>query len=227
MANPGSPEAMRNSMEGMPTMSKTTMLGMLFSLGLMFVLLTYRAQVGKYLNYVFKIIDFGGAYPVSTLILAGLIMTALSSIIRSFMSDPLKMARSQHVQKEFNAEMRKARMENNLYKLKKLTEQQPKMMAASMESSQDQMKVMPLTMVIVIPIYTWVWYFIENTAVSTIINVPWAVVNLTQSFVLPAWILIYTLISIPIGQLVNKVIRYYLLGKRLAELDAEQRQATV
>lgn len=227
MANPGSPESMKNSMEGMPPMSKTTLLGMLFTLGLMFVLLRFRAEVGKYLNYVFQYVDFGGLYPVTTLILMGLIMTSLSSIIRSLLTDPLKMARSQHIQKEFNAEMRKARMENNLYKLKKLGEQQPQMMAASMESSQDQMKIMPLTMVIVIPIYTWVWYFIENTAVSTIINVPWAVVNLTQSFVLPVWILIYTLISIPIGQLINKIIRYLLLSRRLAELDAEERQATV
>ncbi len=232
MANPGSPSAMKgqmsSSMENAPQMPKNTMLGMLFAMGIMFIIMIYREQVGSYLNVVFQYIGFDGKYPVSTLILAGLIMTSLSSIIRSVMSDPIKMAKNQHIQKEFNQEMRTARLENNLYKTKKLTEQQPKIMAASMSASQDQMKVMPVTMLIVIPIYAWVFYFINNTAAvagTTMINVPWSLVDLMSSFVLPSWILIYTLISIPIGQLVNKTVRNILLKKRLAELEEESSAA--
>lgn len=218
---------MPNAMEGMPQMPKNAMLGMLLSMGVMIIVLMYREQVGHYLNYVFQYIDFGGKYPVMTLMIAGLLMTTLSSVIRSLMTDPLKMAKTQHVQKEFNLEMRKARVENNLFKLKKLTEQQPKMMAASMSSSQDQMKIMPVTMIIVIPIYAWVWYFIGAGAIDTVINVPWADVNLLQSYVLPAWILIYTLISVPIGQLVNKIIRFFLLKRRIDELEGEGLKAAV
>ena len=228
MANPGSPSSMKSqmnsSMENTPQMPKNTMLGMLFAMGIMFIIMIYREQVGMYLNVVFKYIGFQGEFPVSTLIIAGLIMTSLSSIIRSVMSDPIKMAKNQHIQKEFNQEMRTARLENNLYKTKKLTEQQPKIMAASMSASQDQMKVMPVTMLIVIPIYAWVFYFINVTAREAgniLINVPWSVVDLTSSFILPSWILIYTLISIPIGQLVNKTVRHFLLKKRLAELEEE------
>lgn len=230
MANPGSPSAMKgqmsSSMENTPPMPKNTMLGMLFAMGIMFVIMIYREQVGSYLHVVFQYIGFDGLYPVSTLILAGLIMTSASSIVRSIMSDPIKMARNQHIQKEFNQEMRTARLENNLYKIKKLTEQQPKIMAASMSASQDQMKVMPVTMLIVIPIYAWVFYFLNNHVVDTFINVPWSEgVNLLSSFVLPSWILIYTLISIPIGQLVNKTVRHFLLAKRLAELEEESSAA--
>jgi uncharacterized membrane protein (DUF106 family) len=227
MPNPGSPGNMPNAMESMPHMPKNVMLGMLLSMGVMIIVLMYREQVGYYLNYIFQYIDFDGKYPVTTLIIAGLIMTTLSSVIRSIMTDPLKMAKTQHVQKEFNLEMRKARMENNLFKLKKLTEQQPKMMAASMSSSQDQMKIMPVTMIIVIPIYSWVWFFIGGDSVNTVINVPWATVNLMHSYVLPAWILIYTLISIPIGQLVNKIIRFILLKRRIDEMEKEGRKASV
>ncbi|MDN5357903.1 MAG: hypothetical protein PWR17_1072 [Candidatus Methanomethylophilaceae archaeon] len=212
---------MPNTMENMPQMPKNDMLGMLLSMGVMIIVMMYRAQVGYYLNYAFQYIDFGGKYPVMTLMIAGLLMTTLSTIIRSLMTDPLKMAKTQHVQKEFNLEMRKARMENNLFKLKKLTEQQPQMMAASMSSSQDQMKIMPMTMIIVIPIYAWVWFFIGTGAIDPVINVPWASVNLLHSYVLPAWILIYTLISIPIGQLVNKIIRFFLLKRRIGELEDE------
>jgi uncharacterized membrane protein (DUF106 family) len=230
MANPGSPSAMKSQMnsaaDNSPQMPKNTMLGMLFAMGIMFGIMYFREEVGSYLHIVFQYIGFDGKYPVSTLILAGLIMTSLSSIVRSVMSDPIKMAKNQHIQKEFNQEMRTARLENNLYKTKKLTEQQPKIMAASMSASKDQMKVMPVTMLIVIPIYAWVFYFLNNHVVNTLINVPWSEgVNLLSSFVLPSWILIYTLISIPIGQLVNKVVRHILLNKRLAELEEESSAA--
>lgn len=230
MANPGSPSAMKSqmssSMENTPPMPKNTMLGMLLAMGIMFGIMYFREQVGAYLDIVFHYIGFEGKFPVSTLILAGLIMTTLSSVIRSVMSDPIKMARSQHIQKEFNQEMRKARLENNLYKIKKLSEQQPKIMSASMGASQDQMKIMPVTMLIVIPIYAWVYYFLKNSVADTFINVPWSEgVNLLSSFVLPSWILIYTLISIPIGQLVNKTVRHILLNRRLAELEEESSAA--
>lgn len=222
MTNPGNRGQAGSQMENMPQMPKNTMIGMLLSLGLMFVILMYREEVGRYLNFVFQYIGFDGQFPVLTLIIAGLIMTTLSSVIRTLLTDPIKMAKSQHLQKEFNRELREARLENNLYKIKKLTDQQPAMMSKSMESSQEQMKIMPVTMIIVIPIYAWVFYFIGHVAGTTLINVPWAAgVDLIQSMVLPQWILIYTLISIPIGQLMSKVVRYVLLKRRVAGLDGE------
>jgi uncharacterized membrane protein (DUF106 family) len=223
MANPGSPgRPMNMQPEDMPQMPKGTMIGMLLSLGFMLIVMMYRETIGRYLNFVFKYIGFDGMYPVLTLIVAGLIMTTMSSVIRTLMSNPIKMAKSQHIQKEFNREMREARLENNLYKIKKLTEQQPLMMSKTMESSQDQMKIMPITMIIVIPIYAWVFYFISHDVVDRFINVPWAAgVDLTATMVLPSWILIYTLISIPIGQLISKIVRYFLLKRNLAELEKE------
>ena len=163
-------------MENMPQMPKGTMIGMLLSMGLMLVVFQFREEVGGYLNFVFKYIGFDGQYPVLTLMTAGVIMATLSSVIRTALTDPIKMARSQHLQKEFNRELREARLENNLYKIKKLTDQQPAMMSKSMESSQEQMKIMPVTMVIVIPIYAWVFYFLTVTVSPEMafINVPWA-----------------------------------------------------
>ena len=45
--------------------------------------------IGKTLNIVFQVIDFGGQYPVPTLMIMGSIMILLSSGIRTLMTDTL------------------------------------------------------------------------------------------------------------------------------------------
>jgi len=223
MANPGSPEQMRATQENMPAMPKGTLVSMMVVLVVMMVVMTFREQIGGALNIVFQFIDFGGQYPVLTLVIGGLLMITLSTVVRGLMSKPLEQAKTQHVQKEFNEEMRKARIENNLYKMKKLQSQQQNMMAASMKQSTDMMKLMPVTMVIIIPIYAWVWFFITNTVPSDllVINMPWGFANLNDSvWFMPIWIVVYTLISLPIGQLENKIMSFIQLRKRLRELEA-------
>ena len=206
MANPGSPEQMRQQQQqNMQPMPKGTMIGMLGVLVIMMVVMMWRVQIGEALNYVFKYIDFGGKYPVLTLMVAGIIMITLSTVVRGFLSDPVAQARTQHIQSEYNAEMRTARTENNLYKM---------------------MKLMPLTMVFVIPIYAWIFYFVTFTmhgdTTPLIIAMPWGTANLMDNVMgfMPLWIVIYTLISLPIGQLENKLINHVMFKKRLKMLDA-------
>lgn len=221
MANPGSPGQMQ---QNMPAMPKGTMVGMMFAMMVMMIVMMFRLEIGQALNYVFHVIDFDGRSPVFSLVIAGTIMITLSTVIRGFISDPLEQARIQQEQSAFNAEMRQARLENNLFKLKKLQEQQPEMMAKSMKMSTDQMKIMPVTMIVIMPMYTWIYYFISNTVPTELllIDMPWGVLNLVDKAMgfMPYWIVIYTMISLPIGQLENRFVRYYLLKKRLKELDA-------
>ncbi|MCL2032987.1 MAG: EMC3/TMCO1 family protein [Methanomassiliicoccaceae archaeon] len=228
MPNPGSPQAMQQSRQNMPMpMQKGTMIGMFAVLIIMLVVMSFRDAIGGGLNYVFHVIDFGGQSPVLTLVIAGLIMITVSTVIRSFLTDFVAQARNQKIQSDFNKEMRQAKLENNLYKLKKLQEEQPKMMAKSMETSTQMMKIMPVTMVVIIPIYAWVWYFISNTVPEELLTafLPWGTVHLNETlWFLPIWIVIYTMISLPIGQLENRAIRYYLLRKRLAELDGIEKR---
>jgi uncharacterized membrane protein (DUF106 family) len=223
MPNPGSPQQMRQMQESMPGMPKGTMMGMLIVLVVMMIIFSFRDPIGKALNVVFQVIDFNGEYPVLTLVIAGLIMITFSTIIRGFITDPIEQARVQAEQSEFSSEMRQARLENNLYKMKKLQEQQTGMMAKNMKMSTDQMKIMPVTMIIIMPVYAWVYYFIGNTMdPSGIINMPWGLLNINDMAMgfMPYWIVIYTMISLPIGQLENRFVRFYLLKKRLKELDA-------
>ena len=182
--------------------------------------------IGKTLNIVFQFIDFGGKYPVVTLMLMGSIMILLSSVIRTLMTDSLEQQKAQAFSSAFNKELRQARLDNNLYKVKKLMELQPVMMQKSMESSNQMMKSMPVTMLIVVPIFLWVRYFVDVTlreAGMQIISVPWAMnaINLTDVYwFLPAWILIYSLVSIPLGQIITRVVRAFQFKRYLAKIEA-------
>lgn len=226
MVNPGSPQTMQAQQSAAPPMmSKGTMIGMMATLVIMLVVVQFRMQIGEVLNVGLQVIDFDGRWPVLTLVIAGLIMITLSTVIRGLLSNPVEQAKGQQMQSAFNKELRQARLENNLFKLKKLQEQQPAMMAKSMETSTQMMKLMPITMVVVIPIYAWVWYFLATTVPSEllIVNLPWGDVDIMGTVVfLPVWMIIYTMISLPIGQLETKIVRFYLLSKRLKEMNSPE-----
>ena len=208
-------------------MPKGTMVGMLFTMVIMMVVMMFRDQIGSALNVVFQVIDFNGQWPVFTLIIAGLIMITVSTVIRGLLTNPIEQAKIQQEQSAFNAELRQARLDNNLFKLKKLTDKQPEMMAKSMETSTKQMKTMPITMLFVIPVYAWVYFFLGNSVPTELLTVAltWGPVYLMDTlWIMPVWIIIYTMISLPIGQLENRIVRYYLLKKRLKEIDGVSRK---
>ena len=229
MPNPGSPESMQQVQNQAPPMSSKTMIGMFLVLIIMMVVMQFRAQIGGALDYVFKYIAFDGQYPVVTLIVAGLIMITISTVV----------SKNQQIQSDFNKEFRQARMENNLFKMKKLQEMQPQIMAMSMQASTQQMKVMPVTMIFLLPMYAWVWYFINPAdlnggdyfaAGEALAHLPWSASFDLNSMLLgffPAWIIIYTMVSMPIGQIENRLLRYYFLRKHLRQLDLEVKRAEI
>ena len=218
-----------NGQQPMPDMSNMwrMLIIMILIFGLYFIDGSEHV-IGKTLNIVFQIIDFGGQYPVPTLMIMGSIMLLLSSGIRTLLTDTLEQQKAQAFSSAFNRELRQARLDNNLYKVKKLMDMQPMVMQKSMESSNQMMKSMPFTMLIVVPIFLWVRYFVDVTlgdAGTQIISVPWAMnaINLTDVYwFLPAWILIYSLISIPLGQIIMRVVRAFQFKRHLARLEAEK-----
>ena len=95
------------------------------------------------------------------------------------------------------------------------------MMEESMKQTTTQMKLMPVTMLIIIPIFAWLAVFVGDLE-SAVITVPWSnFADLNATYVLPAWVLLYSLISVPFGQLLSRGLRYYSFKKRLNELKAE------
>lgn len=219
-----------------PQMQSKTLMGMMLVLVVMMIVMMFRSYIGEALDVVFEPIAFDGKYPVLTLIIAGLIMITVSTIVRSLLSDPIKMARNQQIQSDFNKEFRQARIENNLFKMKKLQEMQPQIMAMSMEASTQQMKTMPITMIVLLPVYAWVWYFLLvgdfqgvtgqyfTEANPPLVDIPWAEgydLNKRLLGFMPSWIIIYTMVSLPIGQIENRLIRFIFLRKDLRKLDLE------
>ncbi len=228
-----------------PPMSSKTMIGMFVVLIVMMIVMMFRAEIGGALDAVFQYIAFDGKYPVLTLVIAGLIMITVSTVVRTVLSDPIQMARNQQIQSDFNKEFRQARIENNLFKMKKLQEMQPQIMAMSMEASTQQMKVMPISMIVLLPVYAWVWYFINtgdsgggsyfgvdslSGASLAYAHLPWSESFDLNTYLLdffPAWIIIYTMVSMPIGQIENRLLRLYFLRKHLRKLDLEVKRAEI
>jgi uncharacterized membrane protein (DUF106 family) len=199
---------------------------MMITLVVMLAVMMFYQPIGKALNYAFEpLIGFDGKYVVLTLILAGIIMTCISTIIRAYMTDMVKQTRNSRENSAFMSELRKARLENNLYKIKKLTAMQQQMMSKNMEGQASAMKSMPITMLIVIPIYAWIRYFAQDPAGAVmqagthLIHVPWGTWDIGEGASIWAIILIYTLITIPFGQFVSRMVRAYEFRKRLKELD--------
>lgn len=171
---------------------------------------------------LYPIIGFGSHYPVLTIFMAGLMMICLTTIIRHFFIDWIDAAKNQRMMKDFNKELRDARMAKNDAKVSKLMKKQPEIMKASMTSSMNQMKPMMFTMIFIIATFTFLGVFARSLP-STILSVPWAHnVNMTGSIVcgFENWILVYFLVSMSFSQVLQRVLKWYSFNKRLEELDA-------
>lgn len=197
------------------------MLMVLFFAAMLLLTPQTRVLIGSAVGVAFyPLIGFGGAYPVITLLIAGTLMVFFSTIARHFFVDWVEQARNQRYASAFNKEFRKARLENNMYKIKKLTEVQKEVMAKSMSGMQTQMKLMPVTMVVAIPIFAWLAYFVYDQLPSTLFSSPWYWnADLLGSNLLPNWILLEIILALPFGQLLSRVLRYFSFRKRLQELD--------
>jgi uncharacterized membrane protein (DUF106 family) len=128
------------------------------------------------------------------------------------------MARNQKIMSAFNKERREAMMSQNMAKLKRLNEMSPEIMQKGMSQSMNQLKPMAFTMIIIIVIFSWLYSFVSDFAVDPKYSVPWAFnTNMLSSTVLPNWVLVYALISIPFGQVVQRILKYFSFKKKLRE----------
>lgn len=179
-----------------------------------------RQGLGKIVGVgLMPLVGFDGAYPVITLACTGLIMTLFSVTVRHMFIDWISMARNQRIMSAFQKEMREARSSNNTYKLKKLTELQPQMTAQSLKSTQAQFKLMPITMIVIIPIFAWLANFVYLDLSSTAFSVPWEFnADMRHSNVLPNWVLLYSLVTLPFGQILQRVLKYFSFSRKLHEL---------
>jgi uncharacterized membrane protein (DUF106 family) len=182
-----------------------------------------RTAMGQAVASVFwPTIGFGAAYPVLTILLAGSLTTIISSVVRHIFTDWVKTTR---VNKRLSA-VRKAQMEalrqGNRTKVAKLKEVQASMQAETMAVQFAPMKSMAVTFILV---FSWLGQFVEGnvrSAGTVFFAVPWqSQTDLRAAYLFPAWILLYSLLAIPIGQIVSRVLKYVSFRKRLAAMGSE------
>ncbi len=171
------------------------------------------------------LIGFGAAYPVITILLAGSLTTTISSLLRHLFVDWTKTAR---VNKQMGA-VRKAQMEalrrGNPGKVQKLKDTQLKMAQQANEVQVAQMKPMAFTFLLFIVFFSWLSSFVYLDAYlagHATFAVPWQPqTDLRASYGFPAWILLYSLLAIPVSQVVTRLLKFLKFRKRLAELGAQ------
>ncbi len=174
-----------------------------------------RQMLGRWVGAVLDpIIGFNHHYPVLTIMIAGTIMVLATTAVRHFTTDWLEMAKTQAYMREFNKEFMQARKENNTYRMKTLGDKQPEVMQKQQEMSSRQLKNMPMTMIIVIPLFAWLYLFITSLE-YTFYTAPWnPTVDMFGKTVFPHWILLYMTLSIPFGALVQKTMKYLAWKER-------------
>ncbi|MFO1532573.1 MAG: DUF106 domain-containing protein, partial [Thermoplasmatota archaeon] len=181
-----------------------------------------RILLGQYTGIVLNpVIGFGGRYPVLTILLSGALIVVGTTLVRHFTTDWLEMAKMQAYMRHFQKEMMQARKDNNTYKLKILTERQPDVMARNQKMQSAQFKQMPITMLISIPIFAWISTFL-TTLDYTQFAAPWnANVSmfgtsgiLFGTSLFPHWILLSMALTVPLGYLVQRIMKYVAWRER-------------
>jgi uncharacterized membrane protein (DUF106 family) len=198
------------------------MLALMFSMFLLFDQ-SMRQSLGRIVGVALgPAVGFGGHDPLVTLLLTGLITSLFTITVRQFFTDWVGQARSARIGSAFNKELREARVSNNTYKLKKLTELQPQMMSAQLKSSQTQMKLMPVTMIVIVPTFAWLANFVYLDLQSVQFSVPWAFnASMTGSSVLPNWVLLYSLLTLPFSQVLTRILKFFSFSRKLKELEGK------
>ena len=182
-------------------------------LGLVFFVMfneNLRQALGRWVGFVLDpAIGFDGKYPVLTIMVAGVIMVLATTVLRHFTTDWLEQARATAYMRSFQKELMQARKDNNTYKMKKLQDKQPDVLMKQQELQAKQLKTMPFTMIIVIPLFAWLIEFLMGLDYWWY-SAPWnAHVDMWRvAFLFPNYILLYMTLSIPLGALVQKAMKY-------------------
>ncbi|MFL2940969.1 MAG: DUF106 domain-containing protein [Candidatus Poseidoniales archaeon] len=153
-------------------------------------------------------ISFDYQYPVLTFLFAGIAMISFTTIIRHFIIDWEKMAEIQTKMGAYNKEMGEARQSGNEAKMKKLFAMQPQIMLLQTEMMSNQMKPMAFTMIIAIPIIMWLRIFVNGLNLQ-VMSLPWEPnYSLDENlWILPHWILVYSGLSLPFGQIIMRILK--------------------
>ena len=191
--------------------------GMLLTMLFMFYIIMnedLRDGMGAFAGSIFgSKITFDYQYPAITFLLAGVTMISLTTLIRHVMIDWEAMAETQTKMAAYNKEMGEARKSGNEARMRKLMALQPQVMVLQSEMMSNQMRPMMFTMMIAIPIIMWLRIFVEGMG-HPVLSLPWeGNYDLEDSlWFLPHWILVYSALSLPFGQILMRGLKLVSLS---------------
>ena len=144
-----------------------------------------------------------------------------SSILQKYTIDYEAMQKNNEKMREFNAKFREAQQMGDERLIKKMQAQQQIMMKDQMKMSQNQFKPMMYILVLTIPIFFWLYKYIDEHALSeTTLGLFPQLADLTNSivipfggltsytswFVFPVWLLWYLICSLCMTQIIRKAL---------------------
>lgn len=184
----------------------------------------FRNALAVGVGYVFTpLLGFGGRFPVLTMIFAGLFLTIINMYARHYFVNWYEAARIQVKTKYISKKVREAYRARDMGKVQKYQKVQQKLMMDQMKISQDQMKPMIVTLIIVIAIFSWLYYFLDSIPPSLrVFSMPWtwpSGIDITGgASMFPYWLVLYTFFTIPLGYFITYLFKMYEFRKRLREL---------
>ncbi len=168
---------------------------------------------------------FGGAYPLLTFLFAGSLTTVISSVARHFSTDWPKQARiNLH-----NRALQKARMEamrkGQTKKVESLQEVHLEMQKETSSLMLSQYKPLGYTLLPFSIFYAWLYQYLATDIIGlghVYFAVPWsAQASFLAAYLFPAWLLLYIILGIPLGQVITRFLKLITFQKRLAALEAQ------
>jgi len=170
---------------------------------------------------------FNGNLPVLTIFFAAMLTTGVSTLLRHFFSDWIKMAKFQ----KQNSALQKATMEalrrGNTSKVQKLREQGMKFRSENLGAQFSPLKSMVFTFLLFILVFSWLNNFIggQVTIQGTFFYaVPWQYqTSMLASYVFASWLLLYMLFNIFLSQFFTRILKFFSFRKKLANITYEAR----
>ncbi len=156
---------------------------------------------------------------VDNFLIAILILSVITgiytSVIQKYTMNWELIEKSKEYQKqirELQKELLEAKRENNKHKMKRIEKKRAEVMRKQTQFSgemfRQQMKPMAYICIITIPIFMWIWGYVESTSIGAVVFPLIGAKALSDGFIfgLPYWVLWYMICSIPIAQVVRKAI---------------------
>jgi uncharacterized membrane protein (DUF106 family) len=184
-----------------------------------------RTAMGGAVGGLFTpVFGFGGLFPVWTLFACSVVLVIFTTTVRHFFTNWVDQGKQKHLSSWVQAQYKEVRAKGNVTKLKKLNEYQSEMMKQSTDTMGSQMKTTLVTIVVAMAIFLWLGVFMYSGTISNFISTPWApTVDYLKPgpfiHVMPTWILLYSVLSIPLGQVLQSALKVFSFKRKLDALS--------